>query len=87
MGVPLVEDVDCFESVDVLGVAPVADVMAHPFDEVLELPVPDLGVEQPYQVPGIEVWWRCSLLIGLVLVALLGVDHTSPGKLVDFSHT
>ena len=36
MGVSLVEDVDCLEPVDVLGVATIGDVIGRPFDEVLE---------------------------------------------------
>ena len=62
MGVSSVEDVDCLEPVDVLGVAPIRDVVAWPFDEVLELPVPDLGIELLFNLPfffSVDFhWWR-----------------------------
>ena len=44
MRVPPVEDIDCLEPVDVLGIMPVGDVITCLLDEVLELPVPDLGI-------------------------------------------
>ena len=44
------EDVDCSEPVDVLGVAPIEDIVAGPFDEVLELPVSDLGVSHLFHL-------------------------------------
>ena len=44
-----------------------------------------LGAE-PYQFHGMEMWRCCPLLIGLVLVVLLGVDHSGPCELVNFSH-
>ena len=62
MGVFLVEDVDRLESVDVLGIAPIRNVIACPFDEVLELPVPDLGIKQLFHLlfffPVDFHWWR-----------------------------
>ena len=40
----MVEDVDGLKPVDVFGISPIGDVIAGLFDEVLELPAPDLGV-------------------------------------------
>ena len=168
------EDVDGLKPVDILGISPIGDVISCPFDEVLELPVPDFGIqhffhllllfsidfhrwwwrydlagvwivrrrfqfidmshgvhldvgrevhpvgvsslevqvlhdpvgafpfvvklsgwsygarvfgEEPYQVPRTELWCRCSLPIGLVLIAQLGVNHAGPCGFVDFSHS
>ena len=39
------EDVDCLKPVNVLGVAPIRDIVARPLDEVLEFPVSDFGIE------------------------------------------
>ena len=44
MGVPPVEDVDGVKPVDVLSISLIGDVIFGPFDEVLELPVPDFDV-------------------------------------------
>ena len=45
MGVSSVEDVDCLEPVDVLGVAPIGDIVARPLHEVLEFSVSYFGME------------------------------------------
>ena len=39
------EDVDCLEPIDVLGVAPIGDIVAHPLDEILEFSVSDLDIK------------------------------------------
>ena len=56
------EDVNTLEPVDVLGVAPIRDVVARPFDEVLELLVPNLGIEHFLHLPfffSVDFhWWR-----------------------------
>ena len=58
----MVEDVDCLEPADVLGVAPIGDVVAHPFDEALELLVPDLGIKHFFHLLfffSVDFhWWR-----------------------------
>ena len=38
------ENVDCLEPVDILGTSPIGDLVSGPFDEVVELPVPDPGI-------------------------------------------
>ena len=63
MRVPPVDDVNCLEPVDVLGIAPVGDVIACPLDEVLELPVCDLGI-QCNGVFGCVSWSRVRVAPG-----------------------
>ena len=50
MGVSSVEDIDCLEPVDGLGVVLIRNVIARPCDEVLELPVSDLGIEHLFHL-------------------------------------
>ena len=56
------EGVNCLESVDVPGVSPIGDVVAGPFDRILELSVPDFGVLHFFNLPflfSIDLhWWR-----------------------------
>ena len=51
MRVSPVEDVICLEPVAAFGIAPIRDVIACPLDEVLELPVPDYGIEHLFHLP------------------------------------
>ena len=46
----MVEDVDCLEPVDVLGVAPIRDIVARPLDEVLKFSVSDFGIEHLFHL-------------------------------------
>ena len=74
MGVSSVEHVDWLEPVDVLGVAPIGDVVAPPFDEVRELLVPDLGIEHllhlPFFVSVDFHWWRRGYdLAGVAIIS------------------
>ena len=43
--------------------------------------------EEPSLVPWGELWCRCPLLIGYVLIALLGIDHAGRCELVNFRHS
>ena len=57
------EDVDCLESVDVHGVTPIVDVLARPFDEVLELLVPDYVIKHLFHLSffisvNFYWWWQ-----------------------------
>ena len=51
MGISSVEDVDCLEPVDILGVVPIRDIIARPLDEVLEFSVSDLAIEYLFHLP------------------------------------
>ena len=60
------EDVDCLELVDVLGVVPIGDIVARPFYEVLEFSVSEFGicngrdrVRALRSVPG-SSWYRMA---------------------------
>ena len=57
----MVEDVDCLEPVDVLGVVPIGDIVARPVDEVLEFSISDFGIEHPFNLPfliSVDFHWR-----------------------------
>ena len=57
------EDVDCLETVVVVGVMPIGNVMNRLLDEVLEFPVPNFGIEYLFHVSfffsvDFHRWWR-----------------------------